>query len=168
MAAERVALEQVKRFYFADLCYAGQSHHLQLAIPLGDDLIPQLRADFIAMHKQLYGHAVDSPIRFVNLRVVHTVAADEVTPHWRTTPGTGAGNPLKGARSVSLPDLPSPIEAQVFDRTSMPAGMTIAGPFIAEQEDSTILVGPGWEAVVAGDGSLVITNSTLSRSECHQ
>ena len=62
--------------YFADVCYIGQSYHLEVPF---DPARRQTRSTaltsrFLAAHDRIYGHAPKSPARLVNLRTVHSVA----------------------------------------------------------------------------------------------
>jgi N-methylhydantoinase A len=45
----------------------------------------------------------------------------------------------------------------IYDRERLPPGETVAGPAVLEQDESTVVVPPAWEAVVEPDGSLVLT-----------
>jgi N-methylhydantoinase A len=46
--------------------------------------------------------------------------------------------------------------ARIVARAGMAAGSVVAGPAIIEQSDTTTLVEPGWQAVVASNGILII------------
>jgi len=53
-------------------------------------------------------------------------------------------------------DVSGPVEALVFDRTSLGAGDCIAGPAIVTQLDATTLVAAGWRAEVLASGALML------------
>jgi N-methylhydantoinase A len=59
-----------------------------------------------------------------------------------------------GERMIRFDELPAMVAAPVYDRATLQAGMSIAGPAVIDQLDSTILVPPGVTAEV--DRSLTI------------
>ncbi len=154
MDAEGIAPAAREIQYFADVCYIGQSYHLE--IPLGmasADPLGELYRDFMAAHDRVYGHAAPTPARIVNLRSVHQAAIggeDEAAP----TP-TG-GEARKGARKIIVAEAGGPVDAAVYDRAALTAGQILEGPAIIEQEDTTILVAPGWRARATATGALLM------------
>src|SRR5690606_2359773 len=72
MASEPVADSRIERHHLADVCYIGQSYHLEVAFDLeGDDVLEHLTREFYEAHDRIYGHSAPGPIQFVNLRSVH-------------------------------------------------------------------------------------------------
>jgi len=140
--------------HFADVCYIGQSYHLEVPLHLGDDdAIGRLWRDFRAMHDRVYGHSTEAPARFVNLRAVHRARADAIE--------VGAAAPSlaearKGSRRILVPD-GGLVDAAIYDRAGLKPGDRIDGPAIVEQTDTTTLIEPGWRATVDAGGSLVLT-----------
>ena len=66
MRAENVPPERTRIRYFADICYIGQSHHLEIPLNASDpDPIGLLYRDFLAAHDRIYGYstAVAGPHR---------------------------------------------------------------------------------------------------------
>jgi N-methylhydantoinase A len=49
------------------------------------------------------------------------------------------------------------VDAAIYDRACMHAGMTAPGPLVIESSESTILVPPGWQAKMSEDGFVIIT-----------
>ena len=49
------------------------------------------------------------------------------------------------------------VDATIYDRGSMPAGLRIPGPAVIESLESTILVPPGWQAKMDDDGFVLLT-----------
>jgi N-methylhydantoinase A len=50
-------------------------------------------------------------------------------------------------------------DCPVYDRTTAPAGQTLAGPAIVEQYDSTLVVDPGWTVTPNEFGHLVLARA---------
>jgi N-methylhydantoinase A/oxoprolinase/acetone carboxylase beta subunit len=152
MAREHAEDLVVERLAFADVAYAGQSHHLEVPYHRGDPAAPE-RAyrDFEAVHARINGHATGAPAKIVNLRVVHRAAlGDPVAP-----PAPGEGASLKGTRPAWF-EAAGPARAEVHARDRIPPGAVIAGPAILEQSDATTLVPPGWAATALEHGALLI------------
>ena len=158
MAREGGAAGTAAVRHFADVCYIGQSYHLEVPLELtaGAEALQRLERDFRAAHDRVYGHAADAPARFVNLRSVHRAELPPVAAS-----GTGpAGVGYKGTRRILVPDRTEPVLAAIHDRAGLEPGQRIEGPAIIEQADTTTLVEPGWQAMVHASGSLILTPKT--------
>ena len=79
-------------------------------------------------------------------------------------PGTGGTLELprhpsaaarKGTRPVFFPDAGRMLPTQVFDRYALQPGVTIEGPAVFEEDESTFIVGPGAKARLLADGSIL-------------
>jgi N-methylhydantoinase A len=155
MAQEHVAATEVEQNYFADVCYAGQAYHLEVPIDPDDaDPLAALSQAFYASHDRTYGFAPAAPLRLVALRAVHRVAvAQERENAWVPA----AHPPLVRRALILLPDGQRPVEAAVYERAALAAGSTWRGPAIIEQDDTTTLLLPGWEALVDERGNLLLS-----------
>ena len=67
--------------------------------------------------------------------------------------------PIRTSRHAQfeLPGTPAPVQAAIYHRAAMPAGLTFPGPAIIEQDDTTTLVEPGWRGTVLANGNLLLT-----------
>jgi N-methylhydantoinase A len=156
MAAEQVAAGEVAISYFADVCYIGQSYHLEIPLQPDDpDLARCLYRDFLEAHDRVYGHSVESPARLVGLRTVHRAGGSEVLEEMRFAPAGGPA--LLGKRDIMVPGEANPVSADVYDRNALKEGLTFAGPAIVQQSDTTTLVEPGWSCTVDAAGNLILT-----------
>jgi N-methylhydantoinase A len=157
MAQENVSAGDVKRRYFADVCYAGQSYHLAVPFePDAADPFAALTAAFYAAHERTYGFAPKASVRLVNLRAVHSAAGAQEPPDlW--TPADRS--PLRRHAPILLPERPAPVDAAVYDRAALKAGGAFDGPAIIEQDDTTTLLTPGWRARVDALGNLVLART---------
>lgn len=154
MDQEAVDPEQVSISYFADVCYIGQSHHLEVSVAIdAADPLAKLLEDFKVAHDQIYGHSTDSPARIVNLRAVHQyLVATDIGPEGEES----SGDAIKGTRSVLFPAPYGRLETSVWDRVGLTSGTQIQGPAIVEQSDTTTVIAPGWQGEVNARGDLVI------------
>jgi len=75
----------------------------------------------------------------------------------KTTKETGGREALKGKRPVYIPEEGQFIETAVYDRYRVQAGDVIEGPAVFEENESTLVIGPGSVCQAQPDGSLIVT-----------
>jgi N-methylhydantoinase A len=63
---------------------------------------------------------------------------------------------VKSRRQLSFPET-GEVDAPIYDRSTMPLGLKVAGPTVIESLESTILLPPRWQANVTEDGFVVLT-----------
>jgi N-methylhydantoinase A/oxoprolinase/acetone carboxylase beta subunit len=124
--------------HFADVCYIGQSYHLEVSLDTID--AAAIYDSFLAAHARVYGHSTNVPAKIVNLRTVHQAFAGTAATH--ATEARASRPP--GKRTIRVGG--GPVEAAIWQRGALSSGMTIKGPAIVEQADTTTLVEPGWTA----------------------
>ena len=108
------------------------------------------------MHRQLYGHGdPDGPVEVVTARCRGTAAVDR--PRWPAWGVREHGRP-RTTRPVHFRDLGA-VDTPVLDRGSLAAGQAVSGPAIVEEWTTTIVVPPGWRAVVDDLANLVMERS---------
>jgi N-methylhydantoinase A len=156
MAEESIGDIPVSIRYSADVWYIGQSYHLE--VPLDADAPDPLAAlyrDFLVLHDRIYGHATEQPAAIVNLRSVHRAGGSDHLDEgaWRPLDA----DPRKPPRAIRVAGERAPMQAAIYHRVAMPAGLTFAGPAIVEQDDTTTLVEPGWRVTVLDNGNLLLT-----------
>ena len=138
--------------HFADICYDGQSFYLETPLDLNAPVpLTRVYESFRKEHERVHGHSTDNPARIVNLRTIHRgpmlkiPRAPEVAP---------ASPRPRRSRAVSFLDHSQAIETPVLHRTALEAGDRIRGPAIIEQEDTTIVLEPGWSGSAEASGML--------------
>jgi N-methylhydantoinase A/oxoprolinase/acetone carboxylase beta subunit len=162
MQVENVDPARVEVRYFADVCYVGQSHHIEVPVSMQHaagtpaDVIARVRAGFHEAHDRIYGHSAGGPMTFVNLRAVHQAHVTGDRPLEGTYRPAG-GDALKGRRPIMTERSGGFVEAAVYERSRIVPGTSIAGPAIIEQADTTTVIEPGWTAQVDAGGNLVMT-----------
>jgi len=157
MREERVELSRVETTFFADVCYVGQAHHIEVAVDpsVPEQMIDRAYAAFRELYDRVYGHSTSAAARFVNLRVLQSVAHKK-SPMQAAVRRTGPAK--KGERQILLARSASPISAHVYDRASLSFGDLVNGPAIIEPPDTTTLVEPGWVARVVAEDILLMTS----------
>jgi len=116
---------------------------------------PAVRAEFEAAYKALFARTPPGAnIQFVALRLSVTAPM----------PGTGGKLELprhastdaeKGTRPVFFPDQNKTVQTKVWDRYALQPGVTIDGPAVFEEDESTFIVGPNATAHLLSDGSIL-------------
>jgi N-methylhydantoinase A len=141
-----------------DARYARQSYELPVPVPAGaleGASLAQIAEAFHALHRRTYGHDNRSePVQLVNVRVT---AIGSITPlSIRDAPAAPGNDAVKTRRPLWF-RASGAVDAVVFDRARMPAGLVAKGPAVIESLESTILVPPGWQARMNEDGFVVLT-----------
>ena len=133
----------------ADCRYVGQS--FELTIPVDDPLDPDALEDrFHDAHETAAGYRMGDAVELVTLRTTATVEREP-----RAAGYSAEGEPRKADRSVVFDD--ERHETSVYAREALAPGREIDGPAILEATESTAVVPPSWSAVVADDGSVVLS-----------
>ena len=155
MAQEALGNNKIETQHFADVCYDGQSHYLEVPLRLAEaDAIKLLYEDFVATHDRVFGHSTRSPARIVNLRTIQLVRSAALDQ------SDQGKNDTKGARAKERRVLfagSGAVETAIHEREQIPFDITIQGPAIVEQADTTTLVPPGWSARPTAGGTLIMT-----------
>ena len=155
MRGEGTAPEQCQIIYSADVCYIGQSYHLEVRLsPTAPAPLAELYEDFRAAHDRVYGHSTDARACLVNLRTIHRSA---VAGPRQTAYAAVDGSGRKAPRHILTAESGGFVSADVYERSALAPGMRFAGPAIVEQGDTTTLVEPGWQALVAPNGTLILS-----------
>jgi N-methylhydantoinase A/oxoprolinase/acetone carboxylase beta subunit len=153
MQAEQIDGLRRERRTLADVGYMGQSHFIEVPLDLeARDPLSALYASFEAAHERLNGHRTGAPAKIVNLRTVHIAWLPKVAVGGR--PGAHAGEARKGERPVWFPGESKPCPSGIYERSLLAMGERVVGPAVIEQEDSTTLVPPGWQATVVAGAAL--------------
>src|SRR5215470_13890990 len=141
-----------------DARYPRQSHELVIPVPprsVDAAALAEIAAAFHDRHLHTYGHDNRSePVQIVSIRVTAIGAIAPLVI--RDTVARSETNAIKAKRQVWFRET-GVIDAAIYDRKRMPAGLEVAGPVVIESLDSTILVPPGWQAKMNEDGFVLLT-----------
>jgi N-methylhydantoinase A len=140
----------------ADLRYVGQQNEVGITL----DLDPRpardtsgIRRIFEASYLAQYGvNPSHVPIEIVSWRLT-AMGAENAFEAPEAHSGSGASP--KSHRTIPLWRDAGP--AAIYDRSALAKGQVIAGPALIEERETTIVLPPGWTAVVAEFGCLTAT-----------
>ena len=160
-----VSFKSTKVLFAMDMCYQGQTHTLDVSIPVNFNEysiainVKMILDAFEESYRTIYGQPLEGiPVRILNLRT----SVLGLRPKFDLTL-------LAPADGVTLEDMRTDtrqvwfdgawLETAIYDRLPLSIGVTVPGPAILEQPDSTIFIEPGLRGKVDRFGNLLITNS---------
>lgn len=148
--AEGFAGERIEIRRTVDLRYLGTD----AAINLPFSLVSELKAEFEAAHRQQFGYVHEErAVEIVALRV-------EAVGRTETSTATSQRLPPRireRERHASVWFDGQESEAACWDRTALQPGDLVRGPAIFAEDNSTIVVEPGWQAEVMSGGELLLS-----------
>jgi N-methylhydantoinase A len=142
----------------ADLRYAGQQNEVTVSFegdPVGARDAEAIRKVFEDAYFAQYGvNPSHVPIEVVSWRLTAQGPEDTVEPSG--PPAAGAAQPV---REKAVPLWPNAGPAKVYARASLGRGQQLAGPALIEERETTIVLPPGWDAVVDDSGCITAKRS---------
>src|SRR6185295_8910701 len=121
---------------------------------LSPESLNRLGEAFHAEHLRIYGHAdQEGPVEIVNARVVQSWAF----PAFDFKPVTASSTAGQTERRSYFEEAGGYVKVPVRRRDGLEVGMTVDGPAIIEQFDSTLVVYPGHQARLEASGNLIVT-----------
>jgi N-methylhydantoinase A/oxoprolinase/acetone carboxylase beta subunit len=157
-----VAAEGVRVTRIAEMRYVGQGHEVEAAVPpgrLSGASLPAITASFEAAYRALYHRLPQGvPIEALNWRVTVSGPAPALAFGGGAAPTGGAGaGAIKTRRRAWFAESNGWVDAPVYDRYALGAGMTFQGPAIVEERESTAIIGPGARCQVDEGRTIVVT-----------
>jgi N-methylhydantoinase A len=144
-----------------DVCYIGQGYTVTVGLEgLAPDQVTgaELWDRFARVYRAKYGYFYDDvPAEVVSLRANGRVTARQYVLRPSGSPGGSADDARKGERPAYAPARRAMIAHALYDRSRLRPGMSLAGPAIIEETESTTVVGQGGRVEVDAYGTLVIS-----------
>ena len=158
LAKDGVAVDRIDRLHFADMQFQGQSHMLQVALPRIDVGVEELRTIFEAAYWRRFG--VELPEIRAVLVNLHTAVIGkrpgiDLAALMRGEKAADVGSAQVGTRDVWF-ERGGWTATPIYARDRLPLDLTLAGPAIIEQLDTTIVVEPGDRVSCDAIGNLVV------------
>jgi len=150
-------LKEFQLFYSIDARYKGQAFEIEL--PIDAEQLDKMNKDdlsdsFHDLHQRQYGHSDrHAKVETINFRV-KLVA---YTPKFQQIPLEKFEKAAQFIGSRSIICRGEVYSANIYDRSGLKAGHIIEGPAIVEQDDTTVLILPGWKGIVDLYGNLFIS-----------
>ena len=153
IAAQNVAIREVRHIHSADMQFVGQTHLLRVPLSSATPTRAELQAAFEATYMERFRLRLDTiRAKLVNLN----------------TSVIGARNPVDLSILIGIGEDPGPIsrrqvvfdgvaqDTPVYRREALPRETVLDGPAILEQMDTTILLPPGDRVTRDADGNLIV------------
>jgi len=141
-----------------DARYPRQSHELAVPLaarPVDPAALAEIAASFHDRHLHTSGHDNRSePVHIISIRVAAIGATAPLAI--RDAVACSGTDAVKAKRRAWFRET-GVIEAAIYDRKRMAAGLQVTGPAVIESLESTILVPPGWRAEMNEDGFVLLT-----------
>jgi N-methylhydantoinase A len=142
-----------------DIRYAGQEYALGVPVERSwlqdrEQFLQGMRERFVASHRRLYGHGDEEAaleVVTVRCRAVGQVSRQAVEPLGEAQPAKP-----KGRRRLYVAEQGGFAAAEVYERDTLAAGQTIAGPAIVEEWTTTVIVPAQWTATMDRFGNLLM------------
>jgi len=136
--------------------YVGQGHEIAVALPvraLEADDVAAVRAAYDAEYTRFYDRPVPgSDVEILSFAVTVATVVEAVEPVAAVADAPApAAIRVQRVRDTATGEV---ADWQVYDRAAMAPGVTVAGPCIVAEDETSTLVGPGWNCRVDGLGYL--------------
>ena len=138
--------------------YVGQGHEIPVPLPvrvLGADDVGLMRARYDEEYARYFDRPVPgSDVEIMSYAVVVTTVVRDVSP----TPYLPSVSRARPVRTQTVRDTISGAVSDwaLHDRSGLQPGLTIEGPAIIAEDETSTLVGPGWRAMINGLGYIEI------------
>ena len=144
---------------FAYARYAGQGHEIKVLVPEGALIKAdgeKIRAAFEAEYARQYDRTVPGlAVEVLTWSAVVSAAAAKV-PVLKDKPGKTAPAMASGLRQVRFPGADKAVAAGEFPRAGLTPGLTVTGPAVVTEDQTTTAVPPGYTARLNARGDLVV------------
>ncbi len=142
-----------------DMRYHGQAFDLPVPLDWDGNTVDVAAAieGFHRAHERLY-HFRDTEAA-VEITTIRLRVTGNMAPLALAKPAVTEGKVAASGDSRRIYWKGAPHEAPVFARESLPAGSHFAGPAIMEQEDTTVVILPGWVGEIDTAGNVVLTRT---------
>lgn len=152
-----VRFAEVQQQIALDMLYAGQTHTVQVNLPVArveDITAAAIEAAFEGAYRNAFGRVLDGlPIRVMNLRYARIGVRPKFDLALLAPQGAGSTAPV-GEQQVYHAG--RWWTAQRYARLDLPVGAQVQGPAILEQADTTVWLEPGFDARVDRYGNLLV------------
>ncbi|PYO02611.1 MAG: methylhydantoinase [Candidatus Rokuibacteriota bacterium] len=146
----------------ADARYVGQGYELTVPVPAGAidaEKLSRVRRSFDEVYAARYGYANPSePVEIVTWKLSATGQTSPITLRQAQFSEEDAegSRARKGTRRAWFPETGGWTETPVYDRYRLTSGMSLRGPAIVEERESTTVLPPGVTARVDDYASLIV------------
>jgi N-methylhydantoinase A len=141
-----VAPKDIRIVRRLDMRYQGQGHEIEVTLPDGPGASPlfaELPELFAQAYEKAYSLRLEEPMEVVNWKIEAIGPAPSLGEGYSLTGAAGVGKAQKGTRMAYDPARGGLAAWPVYDRYALAPGMSVSGPALIEERESTAVVGAG-------------------------
>ena len=144
--------EDITVRYSMDLRHRGQGYEITVDYP--KDVInagdyPRMSSEFYRRYRDKYGHAHEHlPVELVTCRLLISGPTPQFNLQSSEASGFRNQDALRGRRQVYFVEAGGYVETPIYDRYRLAPGVSLLGPAVIEERESTIALGPGSQIAV--------------------
>ncbi len=161
LIAAGVEPDRIRFRYGLDARYLGQGNELTIWLGEGEAwpaTVDEVVLAFEEEYRRTFGLTIpDIGVEAVTWRLSAFAPASSVEPLVVLHDVDGAAH---GSRPVYFRRGQPAFDTPVFKRVDLGRGQRLIGPVIVEERETTTVIRPGWNATVAGDGSIIAERET--------
>ena len=140
-----------------DMRFYGQGHEVEVTLPDGTSPA-RLGELFLAAYAEAFAVTpLDAGIEIVNWKIEANGPDPDFAERYHPFAGPSGGDPVARRVRVFDPTSDDYVECPVYDRYALPAGTTIEGPALIQENEATTVLGTGERLEVDSFGNLVAT-----------
>jgi N-methylhydantoinase A len=139
--------------------YRGQGHEVAVPVPAGPLEAVALRASFDATYARVYGRVIPG-LETEAVTWTLALAQPSALPARQAVPARVAAPAPVGRRQVTDAASGAVQDAAVYSRSSLPAGVSLAGPAVIVEAGTSTIVPSGFSLHVDATGALLLEDIT--------
>ncbi len=152
---KELGVNKSDKIYSVDMRYVGQAFEVPVRFDTVGSLTPSLlEKAFARTYERYYGFTRPDPIECVSWRLTTFGRVSKPRLELTGQKARESGDPVKGFRKVYFEETAGFSETKILNRYALHKLMTLEGPMIIEEKESTAVVPPGWSATADQYGNL--------------
>ena len=165
----KISSSEITFLRVALMRYLGQAHEITVLLPEGpidSTLSEKIRLSFNRMYEKLYGRLNEEyKIEVITWRLSVrgpqpdvSLMSEQLGSVTEGRKRSKSSDAPKGTRQAYFSELNAYQKCPVYDRYTLGEGFRLSGPAIIEEPESTLLIRPGWTAIVDKHQNLALVH----------
>lgn len=140
---------------YGRLRYQNQEHSTEIDLPdgtIGDTDLATIIEHFHTTYEREYTYRLDAPVELVTYHLIAFAEVDKLVPEMLPETANPVSAAVKGQRDVDYLDA-GLHTATIYDGHALERGISLAGPAVIEEADTTVVIPPGVYCLVDAYGN---------------
>jgi len=159
LAAAGVAAADLAITHRLDMRYVGQGYEIEVELPAGQPLAEAFRAlpqRFADSYAEIFSISyLREPLEIMNWKVEVRGPAPAMADGLHLVGVTPGAKAQKGTRRAFFDERGGFVDCAVYDRYALEEGVSVEGPALVEEQESTVVLGPGDVGTIDAKGNLI-------------